>query len=309
MQIDSHAYLHPDYLATFASQGTPRRLRNSGGWIIERRIPGSDRHDAMGPYPLFCCNDWRGLAADIDDLRGSGLVSVALVTDPLSGPIDGKPFAGFDIVRPFKTHYVADLTVPLDEAFSRHHRACARRASRKLECDMPPRPLDHLDEWVGLYAQLVRRYNITGMRRFSVEAFRGMLALPGTVLMRALHDGVIVGAQMMLIQGNVAHAHLAAFTETGYRLGASYLLDRVALDTFRGKVRFINWGGGSGLAEADTSGLAQYKQGWTTDRHTAHFLGAILDREAYTSLARGEQAASSYFPIYRTGEFGQDMAE
>ncbi len=309
MQIDPRAYLHPDYVATFASQGTPRRLRHSGGWIIERRIPGSDRYDAMGPYPLFCCDDWRGLAADIDELRGSGLVSLALVVDPLSGATDGSRFTGFDIVRPFKTHYVTDLTIPPDEAISSHHRIRARRAFRELECDIPPCPLDHLDEWVGLYAHLVRRHNITGMRRFSVEAFRRMLVLPGTVLMRALRDGVIVGARMILIQGHVAHAHLAAFTETGYRLGASYLLNRAALDAFRGKARFINWGGGPGLAEADKSSLAHYKQGWATNQYTAHFLGAILDREAYTRLAGGEQASSSYFPIYRDGEFGRDTVE
>jgi len=304
MRTDIRAYLHPSYVGSLAGHGSPRRLTNSGGWILEREIPGSHRRDAMGPYPVFCCDDWHGLAADLDELRDSGFVSVVAVTDPMLDAATPAELGAFDVARPFKTHYLTDLTVPSEQAVSGHHRSCVRRAARKLDWDRPHDTPAHLEEWCALYEHLAARHAITGLRRFSVEAFRAMLALPGAILMRALYQGKVVGAQLFLIHDNVAHAHLAAFDETGYRLGASYLLDWAALDELRHRVRYINWGGGAGLAETDTSGLAQYKQGWATDRRITYLLGSILDRAAYNRLTGLDNADSSYFPAYRTGEFG-----
>ena len=73
-------YGHPSYAASFAEFGTPRRLTRSGGWLLERSIPHAEARDAMGCYPLFVCQDWRGLEADLDEI--DDLVSVSLVTDP-----------------------------------------------------------------------------------------------------------------------------------------------------------------------------------------------------------------------------------
>ncbi|MBM3888816.1 MAG: hypothetical protein FJ388_06780, partial [Verrucomicrobia bacterium] len=70
-------YRHPDYAAALAGFGRPLELPRCGGWILERPIPGSLRHDAMGPYPLFACSDWRGLRADLDALSNR-LVTVAI---------------------------------------------------------------------------------------------------------------------------------------------------------------------------------------------------------------------------------------
>ena len=48
---------------------------------LERAIPGSDLHDGMGCYPLFCCHDWKRLPDDVAELTDS-LVTLTLVTDP-----------------------------------------------------------------------------------------------------------------------------------------------------------------------------------------------------------------------------------
>jgi hypothetical protein len=74
-------YLHPGYAASLAEFGTPRLLPRSEGWILERQIPGSPYSDGMGCYPLFACQDWSQLHADLESI-GSELVSLALVTDP-----------------------------------------------------------------------------------------------------------------------------------------------------------------------------------------------------------------------------------
>ena len=41
-------YLHPGYARSLAEFGTPRELERSGGWLLERAIPGSSYFDAMG---------------------------------------------------------------------------------------------------------------------------------------------------------------------------------------------------------------------------------------------------------------------
>ena len=74
-------YLHPAYADSFAEIATPRELPHSGGWFLERTIPGSDLRDGIGCYPLFACRKWKGLAQDLPALADR-LVSLCLITDP-----------------------------------------------------------------------------------------------------------------------------------------------------------------------------------------------------------------------------------
>ena len=74
-------YLSQQYAASLGGLGTPRLLPHCLGYILERPIPGSMHRDAMGCYPLFCCETWTGVAADLESLVGE-LVSVSLVADP-----------------------------------------------------------------------------------------------------------------------------------------------------------------------------------------------------------------------------------
>jgi hypothetical protein len=298
-------YRDPCYVASLTADGVPRRLPGADGWIIERAIPDSPLRDAMGPYPLFDCADWQALPDELPALRESGLVSLVLVGDPFTGEAAREAWPGFDLVRPFKRHYLADLECPPGRAVSRHHRYYARRAAREIEVAVAERPLAHLDEWCGLYGQLVARHGIGDLRSFSRPAFARLLQVPGLLLFRALRQGRAVGAQIILAQDEVAHAHLAAFSDEGYRLGASYALDWAALEYLRGRARYLNWGGGLGVPEAAADGLARYKQGWSTHSRLAYLLGAVLRPAEYTRLCRAREVlGSGYFPAYRQGEYG-----
>jgi hypothetical protein len=63
-------YMHPGHAESLAEFGTPRGLPCSGGWLLERAIPGFGSHDAMGCYPLFACRDWAALPTDLKNLEG-----------------------------------------------------------------------------------------------------------------------------------------------------------------------------------------------------------------------------------------------
>jgi len=299
-------YRHPDYALSLAGQGTLRRLEHSKGWIIERAIPGdSQLLDAMGLYPLFSCQDWQSLPSDIVHLRGSGLVSLILMSDPLLSEHERKVFSLFDQVRPFKTHYIAELDHAPEQVASRHHAYYARKAAREIDVEVVEHPVKFLDEWQTLYAQLVAKHAITDMRAFSRESFAKLLGMPGVVLFRALREDRLVGAQIILLQDDVAFAHLAAFTDEGYKHGASYILDWHALEHFQGLARYLNWGGRIGSVDAKEDGLARYKHGWSTQERISWLLGIVFDQAAYTRLCKqaGKDQTVPYFPAYRYGEF------
>jgi hypothetical protein len=300
-----YGYMHPEYAQSLAEFGTPRLLPRCGGWILERRIPGFPHQDAMGCYPLFCCRDWSQLYADLEEI-GEELVSLALVTDPFGEYDTAYLHHCFkDIVIPFKEHFIVDLRRPLNEIGGKRRRKHARRALRTVQVEVCQEPIQFVETWVSLYANLIERHNIRGIRAFSRTNFAKQLSLPGVVVLQAMYEGRVIAAQLYLIQGNVVHCHLGASTEIGYEVGATYALDWFSIEYFADKARWLNLGGGAGIQSDGTDGLRQYKQGWATETRTAYFCGRIFNEDRYSEIVRAKEIRSTnYFPAYRSGEFG-----
>jgi Acetyltransferase (GNAT) domain len=296
-------YLHPAYVRSLCDFGVPRRLPGSGGWLLVRPIPDSELRDAMGPYPLFACPDWSGLGEDLDDL-GTDLVTIAVVPDPFGDHDLALLERCFDRVVHFKDRYVIDLGVAGGDPATSHHRYYARRAAAMVSVQLDPCPARSADDWIGLYAGLIRRRGLRGIKALTPRALSEQLAVPGIVAFRALRRGELVGMHLWYIQGPVAYSHLTALTDEGYRLGASYALHAFAIDWFAPRVRWLDLGAGSGTAPRPDDGLGRFKRGWATGTRPAYFCTRVYDREKYAMLlqARGDPP-TSYFPAYREGEF------
>lgn len=299
----SAGYGHPGYARSLREFGTPRELPRSGGFLLERPIPGSDRRDALGPYPLFACRDWRALAADLDEVCRE-LVSVALVPDPFGAHDPALLQQAFDVVRPFKEHFVYDLSVPSSRVLTKHHRYYVKQARREITVEACGDPPAFLDEWVALYTSLVERHGLRGIKAFSREAFREQLAVPGIVVLRAARQDRTVGAHLWYVSGPVAYSHLMAQDTAGYEAGASYALYAAAVEHFASRVAWLDLGAGAGVSAA-TEGLTQFKRGFATGTRPAFFCGRIGDRRAYEALAAqaGSGSGELYFPAYRRAEF------
>lgn len=304
---DAPGYLNPGYAQSLSAYGHPRLLPASGGWVLERTIAGGGS-DAMGCYPLFCCNDWSRLASDLDALAGTAaLASVALVTDPFGNwQVADLERCFPDRLIAFKDHHVIDLAQASPATLSKHHRYYARRALRSLVVEEATDPTRFTDEWTALYANLAVRHRLSGIRAFSRTAFAQQLALPGTVLLLArTGDGEIVGGQIWYVQGDVAYSHLAAVSERGYELMAAYALYWRAMEVFAGRVRYLDLGAGAGTSAATDDGLSRFKRGWATGVRPTYFCGRVLDADAFaTAMAHRGDPQSRYFPAYREGEFG-----
>src|SRR3990172_2580834 len=156
-------YAHPAYAESLAEFGVPRELPKCGGWILERGIPGFGYRDGQGCYPLFFCEDWSQLDADLREL-GEDLVSVSLVTDPF-GEYELSYLEGcFDVVRPFKEHIVVDCSRPIDSVVSKNHRYQARKALKQVHVERCGDPAQFLDDWVALYDVLRKRHDLRGVQ-------------------------------------------------------------------------------------------------------------------------------------------------
>jgi hypothetical protein len=299
-------YMHGSYAKSLAEFGTPRELPRCGGWILERQILGFPYSDGMGCYPLFSCQDWSQLHHDLEDIGGE-LVSLSLVADPFGEYNLTCLYQCFkDVVIPFKEHFVIDLTIPINTFVSSHHRRYARKALRDVYVERCKDPTQFLNEWVNLYANLIKIHNIKGIQAFSQSTFAKQLSAPGIIVFRAVYEERTVGMLLWYIQGEVAYYHLGASNDLGYDLQASFALFWSAIEYFAAnRLRWLNLGAGAGVNSSGADGLSRFKREWSTGTRTAYFCGRIFDHAKYSEIVKAKGiSATDYFPAYRKGEFG-----
>lgn len=299
--MTASAYASEAYARSLAGFGDPLALPGCGGHLLARVVPGGGATDAMGCYPLFACAHPDRLRDDLAAL-GRALVSVALVPDPYGGFEAARHGEAFDRVVRFKERFVHETARPVGDVASRHHRYQALRALRAVEVEVAADPPALLDDWVRLYAALVARHRLRGLKALSRDVFAAQLALPGLVAVVARHGGAVVSAHLWLEGEGVAYSHLAASSEAGYALDASYAVTWRSLEHFRGRVALVDLGAGAGAGQAE-DGLVRFKRGWATATRPTYFCGKVLDAAAYGALVtRTGTAASRWFPAYRDGE-------
>ena len=296
------AYADPMYADSLAEFGQVVPLERSRGAVLARPIPGVSDTDLMGCYPLFACGDWAGLATDLAALQGQH-VSLTLVTDPFGAPSEVELQELFDVVRPYKNHFLVDLDLPPETSVARHHRKSARKALERLTietCD----PRAQLETWNRLYGHIVDRHGIGGVRAFSPASFARQAEMEGAVMLTASLAGEIVGMHWYLTSGDVVYGHLAALHPDSYRVYASHGLFWTAIQMFRGTHRWLDIGAAAGTAADVTDSLSQFKEAWSSATAPTFLCGRILDRDRYLSVGGVEEPdVLEYFPSYRRGEF------
>lgn len=299
-------YLHPEYARALTVAGEPLYLPHAAGWLLRRNIPGSAYLDATGCYPLFACCNWHQLSLDLAN-QSEEFVSVTIVTDPFGDfqPADLQT-AFPDLVRPYKEHFVVDLSAPLFSRLSAHHRRNVRRALSQVEVTLDDSP-QALAEWVTLYDHLIRRHAITGTAAFSRESFARQWQVPGMTVFRAVHQSETVGMTLWYSDETHAWYHLGACSPRGYELRAMYALFQRAIEHFASlHIGWLSLGAGAGIENDGQDGLTRFKRGWADATRTAFLCGRILDKKAYEQLTAIRGISDrSFFPAYRhPGEAG-----
>jgi hypothetical protein len=294
-------YFNTGYTQSLSEFGHPLPIIGSRGSLLERAIGDTGLRDAMGGYPLFCCEDWSALRADLHDLRDR-LVSVVVAPDPMSAPGLDLLTVIFDHVRRYRDHFVIRTGRRLDSFISRRHREHALKALRRIEVERCEDPWRFAGEFDRLFGVLAARHGIRGLRRFSSMAFARQFALPGLVMFRATTGGRTVGLDTWYLQGDCAQGHLSALDESAYDLHAAYAIKWRVIEYFNDKVEWIILGGGRSLDQSD--GLSAFKRGWANDTRASWICGRVLQPERYASLPQpSADGEADYFPSYRRGEF------
>ena len=258
-----------------------------------------------GCYPFFTCRDWPQLYADIEDLKDE-LICLSLVTDPFGHYDETYLRRCFqDVVIPFKKHYIIDLGRPMKIYVSNHHRRYAHNAFQNVYVEKCENPAKFIDEWVGLYANLIERHNIKGITVFSRNSFEKQLRVPGIVTFRAVFEDTTIGMLLWYVQGEVGYYHLGAYSDEGYKKHASFALFNSAIEYFTANgLQWLNLGAGAGVDGNGKDGLSRFKRGWSTGTQTAYFCGRIFDHTKYSEIMKAKGVSSTdYFPAYRKGEF------
>lgn len=289
----THPYASAAYARAFEGLAEPLHLPLLESWALARPISGSTRRDLCGCYPLCVLAPDGDLKATFDALESAGLVSFVLVADQFFGPSHNALQRAFDLVRPFKTHYVNDSSRPF--AFSRHHRYEVKRA--RTRCDVEEVHLaQYLREWQAMYARLVERRGIRGLQEFSLYYFEQLASLPGLHAHAAYREQRIVAMHLWIEHENIVYSHLAASSEEGDRVCAGYALNDFALECFRGRI--VDFGAGAGVRDDPKDGLARFKRGFANDSRIVQLCGKILDQSTYSLLCSGH-SQTGYFPAYR----------
>lgn len=292
-------YAHPRYAESLAEFGEVVELPTCGGWLLARPVPGSDASDGIGCYPLLACRDWRAIGAELASLADR-LVCVSAVTDPFATAAPALLQSAFpDVCYEYKQHFVTDLSRPLETTVASHHRRNVRKSLARVEVFEAAAGESLLSDWLPMYDNLVRRHSVSGIARFSPQSFALQMAVPGFTAFVARERGAMCGMSWWYAAGDVAYYHLAAYSDRGYELGASFALFWTALTHFaKLGVRWAALGAGAGVRAAD-DGLTRFKQGWATETRPAYFCGRILQSDAYARLTAAVARPTNYFPAYR----------
>jgi hypothetical protein len=232
-------------------------------------------------------------------------VCLSLVTDPFGDYDESLLKECFPhTVRPFKQHFVTDLSQTRESIISSHNARNARKSLERLKVERCESSDEFTGEWRRLYASLVQRHKIRGFAAFSEDSLERQLRVPGLVAFRASFDSETVGALLWYVQGDICYYHLGAYSDQGYDLLASFGLFSASIDYFQhAGCRWLSLGAGAGVEAKEDDGLSRFKRGWSTETRPTFFCCRIFDQSTYESLSSRWSSSSGFFPRYRAGEF------
>lgn len=298
----SVGYASEMYADTLQHIGEPEPIGPEPSWVLERKVPGTDFFDAAGPYPIMVSSDWDGLLASVKTVR-SRWVTLTLVSDPLGSYSRSDLEVCFpDYCVPFKTHFVVSLEEWDSGHVHKSHRRNISKAKSAVTVTRLGQPWNREGDWIELYHTLKLRHSIAGHADFPVASLRSILRHPDIVVFRAHNHGDTLGMMLWMTQSDRAYYHLAAYSEEGYRCGASFLLVDHSIRHFQSNTHFrsLNLGGGAGFSVSDDDGLTRFKRGFSTHTRVAFICGRVLDGEIYHRLCQQTGTARKpFFPAYR----------
>lgn len=283
-----------------------------GVYLQKRPILGTEYYDLVSLYPLFSPPEFNSsVYYGIEDFVSldKNCVSLTLITDPLLS-ITPMLKKFFDYSKVYKTHYIVDLTQPLNIAHA-HWDRIRSFAKTGYEIKMPilnptVNSVDVGRHFYDLYKVLIEKHGIEGIAQFSENSFIKQLNVPGLVMMECSKDNKAPEVvRSFLLQTNystgekVAYFHLGASSDKGYYLNGSHAIHYQAIIYFKQLgIDKLVLGGTPDSKNAE--GLKLFKSGFSNTTKDNYILGKVLNQRVYDELSKGK--TGDYFPLYNSKE-------
>lgn len=192
---------------------------------------------------------------------------------------------------------------PIQEEFSKSTRKKIRKALRDgVSYRITTNP-DNLDQFVAIYLKTMERIGADALYFFDEAYFANCLDYfsEKLVLVEALHESRVIGAELHFHSGPVLHTHLSGSLIQYSHLNPVYVMTyAIALWAKEQGIELIHSGGGVTTAADDSLYLFKKKFGKNTEFE--YYIGyKIWNNEIYQQLAelKNTDAAGEYFPGYR----------
>ncbi len=204
-----------------------------------------------------------------------------------------------------------DLLLPWDVQFS-HYRENHRRGTNRLrrmgaKCQEDT-GYRHLDEFVNVYEQTMRRANAAEGYFFEREYFLSLAGMADVHLFICTIEGEMLCGGLFTLCDGIVQYHLSGVRSEFQKLAPTkLLLDEARLWANEQKAWVLHLGGGLGSRE---DSLFHFKAGFSDRRHDFAVWRWIVDKDAYERLRREKEvwnqlhglrsASADYFPAYRS---------
>jgi hypothetical protein len=208
-----------------------------------------------------------------------------------------------------------DLTLPPDAQRARFRGSCKHRINRLRRLGVSSRhdpEFHHLDDFIGIYQETMRRVGAASHLCFSPSYFHDLVAGggPHVHLFVCLLEGRAIAATLFLECGDFVQYHLGGTVDEYVRLSPSKLLIDVARLWAHGRGRrALHLGGGTTGRPDDP--LFHFKAGFSDRTYDFLTWRWVVNPVAYSQLLglgarRNEEeglvwASADYFPAYRAG--------
>lgn len=192
---------------------------------------------------------------------------------------------------------------PVQEEFSGSTRKRIRKALKdgvtyRITVDPPD-----LNQFQDIYTQTMERIGADSLYFFDDTYFSNILEYFGKklVLVEALFDSQVIGAELHFLSGRVIHTHLSGTLDDFNHLSPVYVMTyAIALWGKEHGVELIHSGGGVTTAPDDS--LYLFKKRFGKNTEFDYYIGdKIWNKEIYQELVRLTESCNEkeLFPVYR----------
>lgn len=167
---------------------------------------------------------------------------------------------------------------------------------------------DHLDAFINLYHENMKRVDAKDIYFFSDEYYREILSSNEYESELSLcifnETQEIIGASMFMKKGDIVQYHLSGLSEDHFELNPiKLIIDEMRIKSTEEGYKYFNLGGGLGSRE---DSLFKFKSGFSKDFREFKTWKHIVNEEAYKALTKErlgevvETDDTGFFPAYRS---------